>query len=98
MYRAGSPHTPRVIAGHGWRQTSSPSSLRIDLPLASNTSTSIPSEGPPSEQGLIGSTTNGARNAPPTSVPPEKLMIGTRRLPTVSLSHLYGSSFHGSPV
>ena len=86
-YRSGSPQTPHVIAGQGWRQTSSPSCPRTGRPSASKTSTSIPSDGPPSEQGLIGSTGNGERKAPPTSVPPEKLMIGTRPSPTVSLSH-----------
>src|SRR3954471_11937648 len=89
---------PRVIAGHGWRQTSSPPSPRTDLPSASSPSMSIPSDGPPSEQTLIGSTGNGLRKQAPTSVPPDRLMIGTAPPPATRWSQRYGSGFHGSPV
>src|SRR5688500_9252176 len=85
------------MAGHGCLHTSSPTEPRTERPSESKTSTSMPSDGPPSEHTLIGSTGYGARNAPPTSVPPEKLMIGRRRPPTVSASHRYASSSHGSP-
>src|ERR687884_1577782 len=89
---------PRVIAGHGWRQTSSPTSPRTELPSASSTSMSIPSDGPPSEQTLIGSTGNGVRKHAPTSVPPDRLMIGTDPPPATRRSQRYGSGFQGSPV
>src|SRR5918998_1177359 len=85
------------MAGHGCLQTSSPTEPRAELPSVSKTSTSMPSEGPPSEHGFSGSTGYGARNAPPTSVPPEKLITGRSPRPTSSASHLYASSSHGSP-
>src|SRR4051794_32147074 len=90
---------PRVIAGHGCLHTSSPTSPRTGWPLESNTSTSMPSDGPPSEHGFSGSTGYGERKHAPTSVPPEMLMIGTSpSRPAMRRSHMYGSGFHGSPV
>ena len=47
MYRSGSRQMPRVIAGQGLRQTSSPISPRTTRRSASTTSTAIPSEGSP---------------------------------------------------
>jgi hypothetical protein len=41
---------------------------------------------------------SGERKHAPTSVPPDKLMMGHRPPPTSSISHRYGSGFHGSPV
>ena len=49
-------------------------------------SIAMPSAGPPSEHALIGSDGTGERKHAPTSVPPEKLMIGTREPPTFSKS------------
>src|ERR671937_3328665 len=89
---------PRVIAGHGRLQTSSPTSPRTDSPFSSNTSRSSPSAGNPSATGLIGSVMQVVRKHAPTSVPPEMFTIGARREPTFSKSHRYGSRFHGSPV
>jgi hypothetical protein len=37
------------------------------------------------------------RIAPPTSVPPDKLIIGHRFLPTFSKYHIQASLFIGSP-
>src|SRR5436305_14857416 len=85
------------MAGHGCLHTSSPTDPRSECPSASNTSTSIPSDAPPSEHGLIGSTGNGERKAPPTSVPPEKLITGRRFRPTDWASHSYAAASHGSP-
>src|SRR5690348_18371128 len=85
------------MPGNGRRQTSSPTSPRIDRPSASTTSIAIPSAGPPSEHVLIGAATVGERKQAPTSVPPEQLMIGQRPPPTCSKSQRYGSGFHGSP-
>src|SRR5487761_835392 len=89
---------PRVIPGHGRRQTSSPTSPRTALPAASTTSMSSPSAGKPTDTALTGSVTIVVRKHAPTSVPPEQLTIGTREPPTFSDSHRYGSGFHGSPV
>src|ERR1700747_2672724 len=89
---------PRVIPGHGRRQTSSPTSPRTELPSASTTSMSSPSAGKPSATGLIGSVMAVVRKHAPTSVPPEMFTIGTRAPPTFSKSHMYGSGFTGSPV
>src|SRR6266508_721747 len=97
-YRCSSRHTPRVIDGHGWRQTSSPTVPRTGWACSSTTSTSMPSDGPPSEQERISSTGYGARNEPPTSVPPEKLITGTRPPNTSHASQSYESGSHGSPV
>src|SRR6202023_2300272 len=98
MYRSSSFQTPRVIDGQGWRHTSSPTWPRTDRPVSSTTSTSIPSDGPPSEQLRMDSTGYGARNDPPTSVPPEKLITGTRPPKTSRASHSYDSGSQGSPV
>src|ERR687895_1523274 len=90
---------PRVIAGHGFVQTSSPTSPRIGFPSASKTSIAMPRAGEPSEQLFVGTTGHCPRKQAPTSVPPAMLIIG--RLPpspTTSENHLYGSGFHGSPV
>ena len=89
---------PRVIPGHGFVQTSSPTSPRTGLPSGPKTSTAIPSAGPPSEHAFSGWTTAGDRKHAPTSVPPEKLMTGQRPPPTTRENHRYGSVFHGSPV
>src|SRR5579863_8146904 len=89
---------PRVIPGHGWRQTSSPTSPRIEVPPASTTSMSSPTAGKPTDTGLIGSVTIVVRKHAPTSVPPEQLTIGTLEPPTLLNSQRYGSGFHGSPV
>src|SRR4051794_17173393 len=88
------------MPGNGLRQTSSPTSPvpTSDPPSASTMSIAIPSAGRPSEQALIGIEGTGERKHAPTSVPPEQLMIGARRLPTLAKSQLYGSGFHGSPV
>ena len=67
-------------------------------PSSSNTSTAMPSAGPPSEHGEIGSTTCGDRKHAPTSVPPEMLITGQRPPPTTSKYQRHGPSFHGSPV
>src|SRR5579862_8452221 len=88
------------MPGNGLRQTSSPTSPlpTSDRPSPSTTSIAIPTAGPPSEQALIGTDGTGVRKQAPTSVPPEQLMTGTRRRPTFSYSHRYGSGFHDSPV
>src|SRR5437763_15467765 len=86
------------MPGHGFVQTSSPTSPRTDRPDSSNTSTAMPSAGPPSEHGEIGATTWGDKKHAPTSVPPEMLTIGQRRSPTTSKYQRQGASFHGSPV
>src|SRR5688572_3046443 len=89
---------PRVIAGHGFVQTSSPTSPRTGFPSASKTSTAMPSAGEPSEQLLVGTTGHCPRKHAPISVPPAMLMIGMRPPPAASENHLYGSGFQGSPV
>src|SRR5438874_9633868 len=88
------------MPGNGLRQTSSPTSPvpTSELPSSSTTSIAIPSAGPPREQALIGTDGTGERKQAPTSVPPETLISGTRRPPTVSKSQRYGSGFQGSPV
>ena len=94
-----SPQIPRVIPGHGRRQTSSPTwAVRTVSPIESTTSMSWPSAGKPSATGLIGSVSTVVRKQAPTSVPPLMFTIGTRAPPTRSKSHMYGSGFHGSPV
>src|SRR3954471_22235175 len=85
------------MAGHGRRQTSSPTTPRTGLQSSSTTSTAHPSAGPPNEHGAMGSTTWGARKHP-TSVPPLTLITGQRPPPTVWKYHHHGPSFHGSPV
>src|SRR4029450_12749257 len=85
------------MPGNGFRQTSSPTSPRTELPSGSTTSIAIPSAGPPSEHALIGIAGVGDRKHAPTSVPPEQLMIGHRPPPTSSKSQRYGSGFHGLP-
>ena len=74
------------MPGNGLRQTSSPTSPvpTSERPSSSTMSIAMPSAGPPSEQALIGSDGTGERKHAPTSVPPEKLMIGTREPPTSS--------------
>ena len=94
----GRCHKPRVMPGHGFVHTSSPTSPRTGWPSSSNTSTAMPSAGPPSEHGDSGCTTCGDRKHAPTSVPPEMLMTGHRPPPTTSKYHRHGASFHGSPV
>ena len=96
----GSRQKPRVIAGNGRRQTSSPTSPvpTSDLPSSSTTSMAMPSAGPPTEHALIGAATVGERKQAPTSVPPVQLITGTRERPTSSNSQRYGSGFQGSPV
>src|SRR5437660_8610970 len=90
---------PRVIPGHGFVQTSSPTSpAGSDLPSGPYTSIAIPSAGPPSVQGRSGVRGVGDKKHAPTSVPPEMLMIGQRAPPTTSKYHCHGSGFHGSPV
>src|SRR5919201_5727655 len=98
-YRSGSPHTPLVMAGHGFLHTSSPTSPgATGLPSGPQTSTSMPSEGPRRVHGFSSVMGSGERKQAPTSVPPEMLMIGHRLPPTSSKNHMYGSGFHGSPV
>src|SRR5687767_14165494 len=58
----------------------------------------MPSEGVPSEQFFVGMTGHWPRKQAPTSVPPDRFMIGMRPSPTTSEYYLYGSGFHGSPV
>ena len=70
------------MPGHGFVHTSSPTSPRTGWPASSNTSTAIPSDGPPNEHGDSGSTTCGERKHAPTSVPPEMLITGQRPSPT----------------
>src|SRR5437763_13777328 len=86
------------MPGHGFVQTSSPTSPRTDRPDSSNTSTAMPSAGPPSEHAEIGATTWGDKKHAPTSVPPEMFTTGQRRPPTTSKYQRHGASFHGSPV
>src|SRR5438094_1092693 len=99
-YRSGSRQKPRVMPGNGLRQTSSPTSPvpTSELPSPSTTSIAIPSAGPPSEHALIGTDGTHERKHAAISVPPERLISGTRPPPTVSKSQRYGSGFHGSPV
>ena len=95
----GRPRRPRVMPGQGCVHTSSPTSpAPAGVPSGPNTSTSMPSAGPPSVQGLSSLIGCGDRKHAPTSVPPERLMIGSRPPPTSSKNHRYGSGFHGSPV
>src|SRR4029078_1030722 len=98
MYLSGSPQMPRVIPGHGFVHTSSPTPPRSGSPSGPKTSTAIPSAGPPSEHAFNDITGVGERKHARTSVPPEKLMTGQRPPPTRSWNHMYGSWFHGSPV
>src|SRR5262252_6480588 len=86
------------MAGHGFLHTSSPTSPRRGRPSSSKTSTAMPSDGPPRDIGLMGSTGWHERKHAPTSVPPEMLMTGQRFWPTTSKYHRQGTSFHGSPV
>ena len=86
------------MAGHGLVHTSSPTALRTGRPCSSNTSTAMPSAGPPSESGLMGATGWGDRKQAPISVPPEMLITGHCRPPTTSKYHHHGCSFQGSPV
>ena len=60
---AGRANNPRVMPGHGFVHTSSPTAPRTGWPASSNTSTAMPSAGPPSEHGDIGSTTCGDEEA-----------------------------------
>src|SRR5207244_12119852 len=88
------------MPGNGLRQTSSPTSPvpTSELPSPSTTSIAIPSAGPPSEHALIGTDGTHDRKHAAISVPPERLISGTRPPPTVSKSQRYGPGFHGSPV
>src|SRR4051794_8271367 len=86
------------MPGHGLVQTSSPTSPRTGRPASSNTSTAIPSDGPPNDIGFNGSTGCGDRKHAPTSVPPEMLITGQRPPPTTAKYQRHGSSFQGSPV
>src|SRR5688572_26807251 len=61
-------------------------------------SMSIPSDGPDNEHGFKGVVGWADRKQAPTSVPPERLMIGHRLPPTCSKNQFHGSTFHGSPV
>src|SRR6476619_8660874 len=99
MKRSGSPQTPRVIEGQGFRQTSSPTSPGpTGSPSGPSTSIAMPSAGTPSVHSFNGITGLGERKQAPTSVPPDRLMIGQRPSPPTSNSQRYGSGFHGSPV
>src|SRR6266545_8381401 len=90
---------PRVMPGHGFLQTSSPTSpAGTGLPSGPHTSTSMPRAGPRRVHGLRSVIGRGERKHAPTSVPPEMLMIGQRPPPTSRKNHRYGSGFHGSPV
>ena len=87
MKRCSSCHRPLVIPGHGRRQTSSPTTPGPTAsPASSKTAMSIPSAGPPSEQLSSSWIGVGAKKQPPTSEPPEMLMIGQRPPPTSSMS------------
>src|SRR5437763_15184372 len=98
MSPSGPPLIPRGLAGHAGLHASSPTSPRSGRPPAAKPSTSMPSDGPPSEHTLIGSTGKGDKKQAPTSVPPERLMIGTLPPPATRWSQRYGSGFQGSPV
>ena len=58
----------------------------------------MPSAGAPRVHSLSGITGIGERKHAPTSVPPERLMIGARPSATTWCSQRYGSGFQGSPV
>src|SRR5918996_4543019 len=99
MYRSGSPQRPRVMPGHGFVQTSSPTRPGgSGFPSGSYTSIAIPSAGPPSVHGRSDTSGVGDRKQAPASVPPEMLMIGHLLPPTTSKYQRHGSGFHGSPV
>jgi hypothetical protein len=70
------------MPGHGLVHTNSPTSPRTGRAWSSNTSTAMPSAGPPSVIGVSASTGWGDRKQAPTSVPPEMLMTGQRPPPT----------------
>src|SRR6266705_311698 len=90
---------PRVMAGHGFVQTSSPTSPGLTgFPSGPHTPTSMPSAGPPRVQDFRSEMGRGERKQAPTSVPPEMLMMGQRPPPTSFRNQRYGSGFHGSPV
>src|SRR5438128_12133858 len=98
MYRDGFFQMPRVIAGHGFLQTSSPTSpAGTGFPSGPHTSMSMPSAGPRSVHGFSSFIGSGERKQAPTSVPPEMLMIGHRPPPTSRRNHMSGPGFHGSP-
>ena len=68
-------------------QTSSPTSpVPTGSPFASSTAIAMPSEGTPSVHSLSGITGIGDRKQAPTSVPPDRLMIGHRPSPPTSNS------------
>ena len=76
------------MLGHGLRQTSSPTSPGpASVPSGRNTATSIPSAGPRRVHGSSGLIGWGERKQAPTSVPPDRLMIGSLALPTSSKNH-----------
>src|SRR5947208_13101485 len=73
---------PRVMPGHGFVHTSSPTSPGgSGFPSGPYTSIAMPSAGPPSVHGRSGVNGVGDRKHAPTSVPPEILMIGQRPSP-----------------
>src|SRR5579864_8320246 len=86
------------MPGQGFLHTSSPTPPFRDSPSWSKTSTSIPSAGPTREHGFKGVIGKPDNKHAPTSVPPEKLMIGQRLPPTNLKNHSHGSGFQGSPV
>src|SRR5437764_8295070 len=90
---------PRVIDGHGFLHTSSPTSPGpTGDPSGPQTSTSMPRAGPRRVHDFSSVMGRGDRKHAPTSVPPDRLMMGQRPPPTLSKNHRYGSGFHGSPV
>src|SRR5690242_509161 len=91
---------PRVMEGHGLLMTRYPSPpfSVILLPESSKISATKPGMGHPTVQGLSAMTGSTLTIAPPISVPPDKLIIGQRFLPTLSKYHVHASLFIGSPV
>ena len=82
MYRDGFFQMPRVIAGHGFLHTSSPTSPGgTGFPSGPHTSMSMPSAGPRRVEGLRLVMGSGDRKHAPTSVPPLRLMMGHRPPP-----------------
>ena len=76
----------------GRRSTSSPTLPGgTERPASSTMSLPIARPGLPNEPGFIGWCTVPVKMQPPTSVPPEMLMIGTRRLQTCSKNQCQGA-------
>src|SRR5919202_5201384 len=88
--------SPRVMEGHGFLITKYPSF--VFLPTSSKTSASKPGTGHPTVQGISCITGNALNIAPPTSVPPDKLITGQRLFPTFSKYQFHALVFIGSPV